>query len=336
MCRVSGCGLARGSLSRGIARERERERQEDEEERGPPVGRARMRGRRRRRRRPSLSRPPLVDRRSLSSNNNRLERTWHFISCSICASRSLMDCASRGASGPPPPASILVGRCSRGGCCFPALLSLSRAPSLEASVGCLWPRPRATVRARGAQAKRVRARARTSEPSTRTNSRARVWEKREERGSGRSFGFRAVGSRLVRGAMRVCVVDRSSVCVLSLRGRRGACGVGRWGVRLCWVGRFGLRRAEGPKTPKSAKRSARRKQRRRRRRAAAIGDGSLSPLTSRSENWPWMSPHTVTGAGTGCTLDSRLRISLARSQSDWTSASGRGCVALVFFVFGFF
>jgi hypothetical protein len=43
---------------------------------------------------------------------------------------------------------------------------------------------------------------------------------------------------------------------------------------------------------------------------------------ARTWNWPWMSPQTVTGQRTGCTLVSCTRISLAFSHSTW-GARGR-------------
>ena len=42
-----------------------------------------------------------------------------------------------------------------------------------------------------------------------------------------------------------------------------------------------------------------------------------------SKNWPWTSPHTVTGERTGCTLDYSRKISLAFSQRCLRSFSCR-------------
>ena len=44
----------------------------------------------------------------------------------------------------------------------------------------------------------------------------------------------------------------------------------------------------------------------------------------RSWNWPCTSPQMVTGARTGCTLDSSMRISRALSHSCFTSPSVSG------------
>ena len=47
---------------------------------------------------------------------------------------------------------------------------------------------------------------------------------------------------------------------------------------------------------------------------------------SRSENCPWMSPHTVTGVDTGCTLLSSPSTSFTMSHSAWNARSGRKCI----------
>uniref|UniRef100_A0A2P2IXH3 Serine/threonine-protein phosphatase n=1 Tax=Rhizophora mucronata TaxID=61149 RepID=A0A2P2IXH3_RHIMU len=46
--------------------------------------------------------------------------------------------------------------------------------------------------------------------------------------------------------------------------------------------------------------------------------------STRSWNWPWISPQTVTGHLTGWTFHSSTRTSLACSQRVFTSSSGSG------------
>eukprot|EP00982_Pelagococcus_subviridis_P015933 31439-Pelagococcus_subviridis.AAC.30 len=64
-------------------------------------------------------------------------------------------------------------------------------------------------------------------------------------------------------------------------------------------------------------------------RERRLARAPVSKSFRRSWNCPWMSPHTVTGEHTGCTLLSSTRTSLTYAHSASSSASSSGSHCLI-------